>query len=352
MKNKHLLLLLVASTLSMAAFFNTDLRTRIQEGLLHYIRTQLPEKVYVQTDKPYYTSGETIWFKAYLVEAVAHTPNSKSQVIHVDLINPDEEILATRTLYSYQGGAAGDFALADSVASGTYLLRAYTQHMRNADPDYFFTKEIPVFYQTAEEVGEASLTTNTSPTEPAVFKPDIQFLPESGELVDGLPTVLGIKAMTAEGQSVETSGKIVDAAGEIVAFFKTYQFGLGFARLTPKSGEQYTAVAVVNGVEYVYDLPKVRAQGYVLTIDNSGEKIRFRMSTNRPQGLTDMLLVGHVRRQLFCAVEGEADKSVMVGELSTKDIPDGIAHFTLFSLRAFRLLNASFSSIIPIMMWK
>ena len=32
------------------------------------------EKIHIQTDKPYYVSGETIWFCAYVVDATEHIP--------------------------------------------------------------------------------------------------------------------------------------------------------------------------------------------------------------------------------------------------------------------------------------
>lgn len=43
------------------------------EKLRNYTTTQGPEKVYVQTDKELYGIGETIWFKAYLVDGIIHT---------------------------------------------------------------------------------------------------------------------------------------------------------------------------------------------------------------------------------------------------------------------------------------
>ena len=39
------------------------------------------EKIYIQTDKPYYSDGEDIWFKGYLVNATTHEFNSLSQFI-------------------------------------------------------------------------------------------------------------------------------------------------------------------------------------------------------------------------------------------------------------------------------
>ena len=46
------------------------------------------EKIYVHTDKPYYISGEKIWFRAYIADAKSHEPVSVSRYVYVKLINP------------------------------------------------------------------------------------------------------------------------------------------------------------------------------------------------------------------------------------------------------------------------
>ncbi|MDZ7632933.1 MAG: hypothetical protein U5L72_00220 [Bacteroidales bacterium] len=35
------------------------------------------EKIHLQTDKPVYIAGETVWFRAHVADAVLHTPDNK-----------------------------------------------------------------------------------------------------------------------------------------------------------------------------------------------------------------------------------------------------------------------------------
>ena len=51
------------------------------------------EKIYVHTDKPYYISGERIWFRAYLADAINHVPSPASRYVYVELINPLDSIV-------------------------------------------------------------------------------------------------------------------------------------------------------------------------------------------------------------------------------------------------------------------
>lgn len=102
----------------------------------------LPEKLYIQTDKPYYSAGENIWFKSYLVNATTHTPNPQSKFIYVELIDKSDSVFQRVKIKKDSLGFAGRFVLPPEMPSGNYTLRAYSYWMRNAGEDYFFKKVI------------------------------------------------------------------------------------------------------------------------------------------------------------------------------------------------------------------
>src|ERR1035437_1144622 len=100
------------------------------------------EKVYVQTDKPYYSAGEEIWFKAYLVNETTLEPNSLSQFVYVELIDKMDSVLYRVKIKKDSLGFAGHIKLKPEVPNGTYSLRAYTYWMQNVGTDFFFSKNI------------------------------------------------------------------------------------------------------------------------------------------------------------------------------------------------------------------
>lgn len=102
------------------------------------------EKVYLHLDKSFYTAGEDIWFKAYLLDGRSHTPNTLSELVYVELISPDNLIISKKPLKATNGSAAGVFKLPPKATAGTYTIRAYTNYMRNFGISNFFTKEILV----------------------------------------------------------------------------------------------------------------------------------------------------------------------------------------------------------------
>lgn len=101
------------------------------------------EKVYLHTDRNYYTIGESLWYKAYSVYAYTNQLFDHSKILYVELISPESKIIS-RNITNLEGGLGhGDFVLADSlgIKPGTYQLRAYTNWMRNYGDDFVSKKK-------------------------------------------------------------------------------------------------------------------------------------------------------------------------------------------------------------------
>ncbi|WP_448697725.1 carboxypeptidase regulatory-like domain-containing protein [Mucilaginibacter sp. AW1-3] len=102
------------------------------------------EKVYLHMDKPYYSVGDTIWFKAYgTIEK--HVLTGLSRIVYVDVITSRDSLVTTVKLPLINGIAWGSIPLPQGTyKQGSYHLVAYTNWMRNFDPAYFFNKVISV----------------------------------------------------------------------------------------------------------------------------------------------------------------------------------------------------------------
>jgi TonB-dependent SusC/RagA subfamily outer membrane receptor len=102
------------------------------------------EKVYLQTDKPYYSAGEEIWFKGYLVNATTLEPTALSKFVYVELIDKLDSVFYRVKIKkdSLDFGFAGHIKLKPEVPFGYYSLRAYTYWMQNVPKEYFFSKNL------------------------------------------------------------------------------------------------------------------------------------------------------------------------------------------------------------------
>lgn len=102
------------------------------------------EKLYLQTDKPTYLAGDTLWFKAYLLNASFLTYSNKSGVLYLELSN-DSNRLIQRVMVPVNGGmASGYIGLDADMTQGGYTLTGYTNWMRNFDESYLFKKHFYV----------------------------------------------------------------------------------------------------------------------------------------------------------------------------------------------------------------
>ncbi len=105
----------------------------------------LPEdRVYLHADKPMYKPGETIWFSAYVRNGKDLKSSLKSDIVHVELINPKGAVEKALNLIAKNGVAQGDFELGEEAVGGLYKIKTYTEWQKN-DPDpAFFEKDIQV----------------------------------------------------------------------------------------------------------------------------------------------------------------------------------------------------------------
>ena len=116
----------------------------IQQRILDYYRSVPQEHIYVHTDKPYYVPGDTVWFRAHLVDAVTHTPISRSRYVYVELHDQQADTLVQRIIVKCDsdGVFANAITLPRQLHGGTYTLAAYTQWMRNFPVERFFYKPL------------------------------------------------------------------------------------------------------------------------------------------------------------------------------------------------------------------
>ncbi|MDB5012694.1 MAG: hypothetical protein JWQ25_896, partial [Daejeonella sp.] len=103
------------------------------------------ERIFIHTDKGIYVTGDTVWFKAYLSNAMFFTPSDKSGVMYLEVANDSNRVLKKMALPVYNGTSIGQFALSEpDLPQGWYTLRAYTKWMCNFDEHLIFKKRIYV----------------------------------------------------------------------------------------------------------------------------------------------------------------------------------------------------------------
>ena len=103
------------------------------------------ETVHLQTDKRAYLSGERIWLRAHLVDALTLRPEALSRYVYVELLNPFDEVVKRIQIRPDSVGVhAGYMPLDEALPEGEYTLRAYTRYMMNTGEESFYRKSVGV----------------------------------------------------------------------------------------------------------------------------------------------------------------------------------------------------------------
>ncbi|TPG62419.1 TonB-dependent receptor plug domain-containing protein [Hymenobacter nivis] len=315
---------------------------RLVQGVQLYYAAARPEKAYLHLDQDGYAAGETVWYGAYLVDGEQHRPDSLSQVLHVELVSAQRRVVLRQALHLAGGRAPGALALPDTLAPGTYQLRAYTDWMRNAGPDYFYQRRLhvwPAASPAAEGPGAPDARADERATAAAArtearrlgAPPDVQFFPEGGSLVAGLESTIAFKAVDYAGRGLEVTGQVLDAQDQPVATFRSAHLGMGTFQLTPQPGQRYRAVvAPPEGKPLVVPLPAARASGYALRV--TPEPNAYRVSIRQrgaPGG--QVLLLGQVRGAIGYLGQGTvAGQDEFMVRIPRAKFAAGIVHFTVF----------------------
>lgn len=263
---------------------------QVEAGLLDSIKSRFlqqvisfpQEKIYAQIDKNFYLSGETVWLRAYLADAMSHRPDTTSRYVYVELLNPYSQVVRRIKIRHADGAYAGHIDLPEDVPAGEYQLRLYTRFMENLNPDYFFRRKIDI--GSPESVlyrVEASFEYQNS--NPKEIQAELRFLDaKTGQNI--VPENLKIKQQGGILKEIEYSRKEsaanatfrVDPDQHANALYLEYDY-LGktqklFIPMHPKSND-YHADFFPEGGNLIMDAPN-KVAFKAIGSDGLGEDVR------------------------------------------------------------------------------
>jgi len=211
-------------------FQDNNLPDKIQQSLIDYYSKYPAEKIYLQTDETYYTTGENIWYKIYAT--ANNLPTALSKVIYVQLINERGNVMLLNKHPLLEGNGNGDIQLNDSLASGYYQLKAFTSWSLNFDDHFAKTIYIKNVKDTVAKQADAK-------QQPSF---DVHFFPEGGDLIDSNLCHLAFKSTDQSGLPAQVYGEIIDDHQKLHLPFQTYHDGMGKFDFRPFPGNRYFAL--------------------------------------------------------------------------------------------------------------
>ena len=309
------------------------------------------EKVYLMFDNTSYFQGETIWFKAFVVNASKLT-RARSTVLYVDLLSPNGVLLQQLKLKIRAGQADGCFNLMDGSVgqarelrgllpypSGYYEIRAYTQYMLNFNPGIVFSRVLPVFktpivegdYTNPVFEPYKSETENYRPAPEKTKEVNVAVFPEGGSLIKGKRSRLAFKATDADGNPVK--GRLVISGdrtvGELTA--QTVHDGMG-SIVIPENYLKSLKAEFDDGTKrYKVNLPKAEEKSYALMLDRTDDSLLVDIIKGEKARSYDMAVTVTCRGELIGYERMEKGAGRVA--LASGDWPLGVCQLTLYTDR-------------------
>jgi len=316
----YVLLTFIYMMVQLPIAIHAQVLKQVQTAFDSHAKNVFQEKIFVHTSKESYLSGELVWFKIYCIDAETNSWADVSKVAYIDVLDQENQPILQAKV-SLNNGSGNGSLIIPSVKNGHYKLRGYTNWMKNFGPNHFFEKQITVINSLATPEKEVK----------AKAQSNLQFFPEGGELVEGLSSVIGFKALNSENKGIAIKGVILNQKNDTVARFQSLKFGIGSFKFTPLPAQTYKIIATTPEKEIlIRDLPAVRKLGYVINlVDEKDDMLSLNVSATMLQA-TVYLFAHHGQKASF------AEQLVLKNGNGTFQIPksklaEGLSHLTLFN---------------------
>jgi len=175
-------------------------------------------------------------------------------------------------------------------------------------------------------VDEGGVSESISRSLPIVLSEvDLDFFPEGGDLVQGLPARVYFAATNRHGEPADVEGIVEDDDGRIVAELSSVHDGMGRFAFTPHPGRRYQATLRLGGKLVSYRLPQALDEGCALRsyddVHSEHEAVRVGV---RCTDARDVVVAGTLREQTLdtASVHVEPNRPTVVH----LDAPDALAH--------------------------
>lgn len=180
---------------------------------------------FVHIDKTAYLQKENLYYQAYLINNQTQFLNTKVKNVVVEVYNASGEMLLQQLKLARSGIVQGDFKIDSTYKSKNYFLKIRIKK------DEAFPYEQN--YLTKFEL------INKRDKKSKIKKGYIKVVPESGNLIYGLPNTLSIRYVKPDKVNKEYEATLLKN-GKSIAEIKSNKYGLARYRFTPLKDNDYT----------------------------------------------------------------------------------------------------------------
>lgn len=166
---------------------------------------------------------------------------------------------------------------------------------------------------------------------------DVQFFPEGGELLTGIPQQVAYKVINSSGIGVNVKGKITDKNGNSITNVNSSHFGMGSFYLNSEESNIYTAELIFpDGSTKKYPLPNSKKSGVTLQASTVSKdvidvKLMSTLDLVGTESSGNYYVLGQMNGSVYFSATIPLQKQVTTFKIPKKDLPIGLMQLTVFS---------------------
>ncbi len=231
------------------------------------------ELAYVHLNKSTYIEGEMLGFTAYIFDKFTKERSKMTTNLYCTISDDKGNVLKKKLIYVEDGLATNVFNIDDSLSTGVYTFKAYTNWMRNF-------KEAN-HYQQSFKVIDADNNAVVNPNKIKSESIDLQILGEGGHILYNVTNAVAIIAKNDFGYGIaEATGQIMDNEGTIVSEFKLNGVGIGKTAFTPELGKTYSVEINLSDGKVTENIKDIDPIGIAMTLTDLNDKVAIGFQTN------------------------------------------------------------------------
>jgi hypothetical protein len=304
-------------------FFFSKTQAQIYDSVLNVYAEQFPrEKIHVHFDRSIYNTGETLFFKVYLLTGIEWSSISKN--VYVVFYDDNGKFLKETVAPLFQSSSKGSFDIPQDYTGDFIHVKAYTRWMLNDDSSFVFERNIPV------NIGKAAKQKIA-----AKQNTRVDIFPEGGVLVNDLKSKVAFKATNSVGLPVFIKGLLMNNKNKVLDTLKVLHDGMGYFNLKPNASESYLlSWTDENGQKGTTNIMPAKESGVVMNVTTDIDKATVIVERNMvvPENFKKMKLLVHQNQHIIYTVQfkGE-DRLSQKASLPIDEFPTGVVQFSLFT---------------------
>lgn len=280
---------------------------------------QKTSRVYLHFDRDNYAPGDTVWFKAYIVEGGNGKAVSKN--FYLEVYTGERHMQQRLTAPIFESTASGSIILPTNSDSNNVYCRAYTVDLLKETAGNGFVKRIGITHDSPENTRDSTVINS-------------HFLPEGGDWIDGLPSLVAFSFTDNNDMPVNVTGVIKYDDKELVNF-ETKHDGMGSMTMIPEAGKDYIAEwKTADGVLHRTMLPQRKAQGVAIHVNDvkDGKKFFVYRTKSVEENNKNLVIKATIDGEsIYEAKINLAQNEAANGVIPLKGLPTGIMEIKLLN---------------------